>query len=274
MPGSRGEGGRGGAATRGFYGNGLSVARDNVVIGIHRRRRGTGRGGEGREEGKKNRENPWDGGWWQRLRNKPFAGWSTANSPTRNHAARTPGERRLFMSCCVPLRGRDESSKPLLLSLDTVSRLIDFIYLRVSLCRSTSSQNTTTTPFVSFFSFTLSFPEKISLLFFSFFRKLTRTIIVTLYTYVSKQRCNEQFWRRCTRRRLITGLITCNAAVHGSSREERRAGREERARNPQVNACHSGGRRGVGGAGYWFYKSIRAGDTFPWEHDSPIYIYI
>lgn len=106
------------------------------------------------------------------------------------------------------------------------------------------------------------------------FRKLTRTIIVTLYTYVSKQRCNEQFWRRCTRRRLITGLITCNAAVHGSSREERRAGREERARNPQVNACHSGGRRGVGGAGYWFYKSIRAGDTFPWEHDSSIYIYI
>lgn len=173
-----GRGAEVGPATRGFYGNGLSVARDNVVIGIHRRRRGTGRGGEGREEGKKNRENPWDGGWWQRLRNKPFAGWSTANSPTRNHAARTPGERRLFMSCCVPLRGREESSKPLLLSLDTVSRLIDFIYLRVSLCRSTSSQNTT---FVSFFSFTLSFPEKISLLFFSSFRKLTRTTIVMLY---------------------------------------------------------------------------------------------
>lgn len=38
--------------TRGFYGNGLSVARDNVVIGIHRRRgtRGGEGGGGGREE--------------------------------------------------------------------------------------------------------------------------------------------------------------------------------------------------------------------------------
>lgn len=41
----------------------------------------------------------------------------------------------------VPLRERNLPN--LLLSLDTVSRLIDFIYLRVSLCRSTSSQNTT-----------------------------------------------------------------------------------------------------------------------------------
>lgn len=41
---------------------------------------------------------------------------------------------------------------------------------------------------------------------------------------------------------------------------------EERARNPQVDACHSGGRSGVGGEEglYWFRA---AGYTFPWEHD-------
>lgn len=125
-----------------------------------------------------------------------------------------------------------------------------------------------------FFFHSLFSGENLSSFLFFLSKTHSHDYCYVIQTIISKQRCNEQFWRRCTRRRLITGLITCNAAVHGSSREERRAGREERARNPQVNACHSGGRRGVGGAGYWFYKSIRAGDTFPWEHDSSIYIHI
>lgn len=44
---------------------------------------------------------------------------------------------------------------------------------------------------------------------------------------------------------------------------------EERARNPQVDACHSGGRSGVGGEEGWrLYWFRAAGYTFPWEHST------
>lgn len=90
-----------------------SVARDNVVIGIHRR----GRGGRAR--------NPWDGrggkGCEINVRRLVYRQQSHAKS----RGAHPRSERCLFMSRCPSPRMSPWITFP-------VSRLIDFIYLRVS----------------------------------------------------------------------------------------------------------------------------------------------
>lgn len=232
-----------------------SVARDNVVIGIHRR----GRGGRAR--------NPWDGrggkGCEINVRRLVYRQQSHAKS----RGAHPRSERCLFMSRCPSPRMSPWITFP-------VSRLIDFIYLRVSPFVAPLPPKTPPPecpPFFFLLSTDLLLLLRCCLLLFfslSLFLKTHSRYPITSSSNPPRDDEGEDFVEG-----IVAGLITSlvdktlvDTVLRTRPVEESSWMGEERARNPQVDACHSGGRSGVGGEEglYWFRA---AGYTFPWEHD-------